>query len=203
MIAWVIDTAASSGIFDRVVVSTDSPDIARVAEAAGAEVPFLRPAHLSDEHTPLLPVMRHAVDALAVPAQDPVTLLFATAVGLRGSDVARGLAALTDHPEANYSLGVVRFSHPIQRALAVGERGDIRLLDPSTANVRTQDLPLTWHDAGQFVCGRAASWLRDSPILENAVGVELPSWRCVDVDTDEDMQRAAIVLGLLAEEGLH
>lgn len=198
MIAWVIDTAVTSGLFDRVVVSTDSTDIARVAEAAGAEVPFVRPASLSDAHTPLLPVMRHAVDTLELPPPAPVALLFATAVGLSAVDIEQGLAVITGRPDVDYALGVVRFAHPIQRALVLDEANRVSLLDPRQAEVRTQDLGPRWYDAGQFVCGRAASWRGDAPVLTRAVGIEVPSWRCVDVDTEEDLQRAAVVLDVLA-----
>jgi N-acylneuraminate cytidylyltransferase len=64
MIVWSIEAALNSGCFDRVIVSTDDEEIAKVAKKYGAEVPFMRPADLSDGHTGTIPVMRHAVDWL-------------------------------------------------------------------------------------------------------------------------------------------
>lgn len=60
MIAWSIEAARSSGLFDRIVVSTDDTEIAEVAKAWGAEVPFMRPEALSDDHAGTTPVIAHA-----------------------------------------------------------------------------------------------------------------------------------------------
>jgi len=65
IIHYSIETAIEAQVFDRVVVSTDDPEIARVAEAGGAEVPFLRPATLADDHTGTNAVVAHAVSQLA------------------------------------------------------------------------------------------------------------------------------------------
>ena len=64
MIAWSIEAAKASGCFDQIIVSTDDDEIARVARAWGATVPFMRPAELADDFTGTLPVMRHAVEWL-------------------------------------------------------------------------------------------------------------------------------------------
>lgn len=64
LIAWSVVTALESPSVGRVVVSTDDEDIARCAREAGAEVPFLRPAHLAEDTTPTEPVLRHVVDEL-------------------------------------------------------------------------------------------------------------------------------------------
>ncbi len=64
IIAYSIRAARECGLFDRIIVSTDSERIAEVAKSAGAEVPFVRPPELSDDHTPTAPVLKHAVDCL-------------------------------------------------------------------------------------------------------------------------------------------
>jgi CMP-N-acetylneuraminic acid synthetase len=71
--------------------------------------------------------------------------------------------------------------------------GLIRMLDPSLALTRTQDLPPRWHDAGQFAWGRTQAWLDGLPILGNAIGYELAAWRTIDLDTEADWTRAEVV----------
>ena len=76
MIAWSIDAALQSGCFDRVIVSTDDAEIADVAQAAGASVPFLRPPELSDDHTGTIPVVAHAVQWHVDAGQAPTQITY-------------------------------------------------------------------------------------------------------------------------------
>ena len=62
MIAWSIEAAQRTGLFDRIVVSTDDEEIASIARKYGADVPFVRPAELSDDHTGTAPVIAHAIE---------------------------------------------------------------------------------------------------------------------------------------------
>ncbi len=201
LVAWAVGTALAARSIDRVVVSTDDPEVAEAATAAGAEVPFVRSADLSDDHTPLVPVVADAVERLGLDRAAAVCCVYPTAVGLLAADIDAGAAALAD-TEAAYVVGVVRYPHPIQRALAVADGGRLRMLEPDLALVRTQDLPARWHDAGQFVWGRAAAWLDRVPVLSDASGVELPGWRAIDLDTEDDWARAELLRPLIAVERL-
>ena len=93
MIAWSIDAARASGLFDRIIVSTDDAGIAEVARAEGAEVPFLRPADLSGDFTPTVDVIAHAVKAIDAIKETSVCCLYATAPFVRASDLAEGVMA--------------------------------------------------------------------------------------------------------------
>ena len=93
MIAWTIRAALESDLFDRIIVSTDDAEIAEVSRVHGADVPFVRPAELSDDHTATIPVIAHAVawqNAHGAQA-DEVCCLYATAPFLEAADVCRGL----------------------------------------------------------------------------------------------------------------
>jgi CMP-N-acetylneuraminic acid synthetase len=76
------------------------------------------------------------------------------------------------------------------------------MVDPSQALTRTQDLEPRWHDAGQFVWGRAEAWLTGVAVLTNAAGYELPVWRTVDLDTEEDWLRAELIHPLIRASAL-
>ena len=201
--AWAIDICQRAGLFDRILVSTDDDEVAAVALAAGAEVPFVRPADRSDDHTPLVPVIAHALEYLGVAPADDVSAccVYPTAVGLDPADLAGAWRQFEASPYA-YLTGVVRYGHPIQRALEVGPDGGLAMIDPEQALTRTQDLEPRWHDAGQFIWGRASAWLAGTPVLTNAAGYELPAWRTIDLDTEEDWLRAQLLLPLIRAASL-
>ena len=163
IIGWSIEVARDSGLFGRIVVSTDDPEIAEIASAAGAEVPFVRPADLATDQAATVPVIAQAVAALAVAPDTPVCCLYATAPFLRADDLAEGLRLL--QAGASYAMAVTRFDYPIQRALRRGADGAVAMMDPALMQVRSQDLEPAWHDAGQFYWARAATWAAEVPVF--------------------------------------
>lgn len=199
LIAWTIDTCLASSCFDRVVVSTDDAEVADIASTSGAEVPFLRDASISDDHTPLAPVMADAVRRLELDSTDAVCCVYPTSIGLQPGDLRAG-AELLAEDGSPYVVAVVRYAHPIQRALVLADDGTLTMADPALALTRTQDLEPRWHDAGQFVWGRAAAWLDETPVLTAARGIEIPAWRVVDLDTEDDWARAELVHELVRAE---
>ncbi|MFZ1482095.1 MAG: pseudaminic acid cytidylyltransferase [Paracoccaceae bacterium] len=196
IIGWSIEVARDSGLFGRIVVSTDDPEIAEIARAAGAEVPFVRPADLATDQAATVPVIAQAVAALAVAPDTPVCCLYATAPFLRADDLAEGLRLL--QAGASYAMAVTRFDYPIQRALRRGADGAVAMMDPALMQVRSQDLEPAWHDAGQFYWARAATWVAEVPVFgPGAHGVALPSHRVVDIDTEDDWTRAEALFTVL------
>ncbi|MFZ1340435.1 MAG: pseudaminic acid cytidylyltransferase [Paracoccaceae bacterium] len=196
IIGWSIEVARDSGLFGRIVVSTDDPEIAEIASAAGAEVPFVRPADLATDQAATVPVIAQAVAALAVAPDTPVCCLYATAPFLRADDLAEGLRLL--QAGASYAMAVTRFDYPIQRALRRGADGAVAMMDPALMQVRSQDLEPAWHDAGQFYWARAATWAAEVPVFgPGAHGVALPSHRVVDIDTEDDWTRAEALFTVL------
>lgn len=196
MIGWSIAAAQASGLFARIVVSTDDATIADVARAQGAEVPFLRPAALADDHAATVPVLAHAVQALGLPPATPVCCLYATAPFVQGADLAQGLRLV--QAGAAYAMAVTRYDYPIQRALRRGADGAVAMMDPAQMQVRSQDLEPAWHDAGQFYWARAATWAAQAPVFgPGAHGVALPSHRVVDIDTPDDWTRAEALFSVL------
>lgn len=201
MIAWPIAAAIGSGCFDRIIVSTDDDEIASVAQAYGAEVPFRRPAELSDDHTPTLPVVAHAVRWQQQRANvDRACCIYATAPMLREGDLRAGLAAL-DAANADYAFSVTSYPFPIQRALRIDSAGCISMFQPEHRETRSQDLDEAFHDAGQFYWGRTAAWLAERPIFDGAsTAVRLPRKRVQDIDTVEDWERAELLSGAMDEQ---
>ncbi len=192
MIAWSIEAALQSGCFDQIAVSTDDAEIAEVARQHGAQVPFMRPAELSDDYTGTTAVIAHSINWFAAQGQTPaqVCCLYATAPFVSADDLLRGLTVLTE-TGSDYAFSVTSFAFPIQRAIRINETGRIEMFNPEHFNTRSQDLEEACHDAGQFYWGRADAWLQGRMIFSPAAApVMLPRHRVQDIDTPEDWARA-------------
>ncbi|MFZ5547954.1 MAG: pseudaminic acid cytidylyltransferase [Pseudomonadota bacterium] len=203
IIAHSIQAARDSGLFDVVLVSTDDDEIAAVARAHGADVPFLRPKELADDHTGTQAVVKQAIEAVAAwhSLPEQACCIYATAPFVRPADLASGLAAL-ESSGAEFAFSVTSFAFPIQRALRLDVDGHIGMMWPEHMATRSQDLEHAWHDAGQFYWGRAEAFLSGVPLYSKAaVGVPLPRHRVQDIDTEEDWRRAELMFQVLQAEG--
>ena len=199
MIAWSIEAALRCNLFERVVVSTDDDEIAKVARRHGAEVPFRRPAALAGHQVPTRPVVLHALQALGVtPASHPYTCtIAATAPFLHEEDLARGRQALAEQG-AEFAFSVARYAYPIQRALKLNAHGRVEMFHPEHRLTRSQDLEPAYHDAGQFYWGLTRSVLADRPTLSPlSVPIVLPEHRVQDIDTPDDWARAERMFRLM------
>lgn len=201
IIAWSIEEAIKSECFDRIIVSTDDVEIAGVAERYGAEVPFIRPAELSDDHTGTTPVIAHAIRWVMEHIQPVanVCCIYATAPFVRATDLSHGLEILKE-TDADYALSVTDYAFPIQRAVRVTSDQRIEMFQPEHFNTRSQDLEHAWHDAGQFCWGRALSWLEERPIFARRTRpVFLPRYRVQDIDTKDDWHQAELMFSFLRD----
>lgn len=192
MIAWPIRAAIQSQCFDRIIVSTDDAEIAQVAKAHGAQVPFVRPPELSDDHTGTIPVIAHAVNWQNHNgrAATEVCCIYATAPFVQASDLQRGLRIL-ESTGADYAISVTSYVFPIQRAIYITPNQRMAMFQPQHFDTRSQDLPEAWHDAGQFYWGKAQAWLQGKVLFSHdAAPVPLSRHRVQDIDTSEDWERA-------------
>lgn len=205
MIAYAIETALATSGVDEVLVSTDSEEIAEIARRFGASVPFVRPAHLADDFCGTTDVIRHAQAWLAENASvyDHLCCLYPTSPLLKVSDFASGLETLKSDPTLQYAFSVGEFAYPVYRALKAGSSGGVAMLFPEHAGSRSQDLPETFHDAGQFYWGRWEAWEQGLPLFDQHTrAITLPRHRVVDIDTEEDWHIAELYAQLLeAREG--
>ncbi|EJZ57178.1 pseudaminic acid CMP-transferase [Pseudomonas fluorescens R124] len=200
MIVRSIRTALDSGLFEQVVVSTDDADIAELALAHGAQVPFLRPAELADDFTGTAAVIVHALQQL--PAFDYACCVYATAPLLQARFLRQGLELLQQHPQTSFAFSVCSFGFPVQRALTLDGQGALTALYPEFRNTRSQDLPEAFQDAGQFYWGRSEAWLRGEVLYSSAsLPVILPRHLVQDIDTLEDWKRAEYLYAALKAGG--
>ncbi len=204
MIAYSIECALRSGLFERVAVSTDDAEIAAIAREFGAEVPFTRPAHLSDDHVGLTDVIAHATQHYKDrhPALEAVCCVYATAPFMAAEDLARGLKLLDDS-HVDYVFSATSFGYPIFRSFHVDAGHGVRMFFPEHFNSRSQDLPEALHDAAQFCWGRVDAWLAKRRVFdEHSRVVLIPRWRVQDIDTEEDWTRAEAMAAYLFTRGV-
>ena len=198
-----IEIAKASQVGGQIFVSTDTAEIGALASSLGVHV-IDRPVDLADDHTPLLPVINHALGVLnelgLVTNPTPVACLYATAVTLDPKDFARAFNQLTQSASLDSGrliTGVVEYPHPIERAMTLTTNSELVAVSPQFAATRTQDLPVHYFDAGAFIWGFAQDWHSPEPDLTRAQGCVLPAWRSVDLDTESDWARAELVISAL------
>lgn len=207
IIVYSIRAALASGLFDRVVVSTDDPRIADVALTHGAEVPFTRPKALADDHATTASVMVHALQTLQAQGHhaELACCIYATAPLLQQRYLRAGFEMLRDQPQRSFAFSVCSVGFPVQRALTLTGDGALTPLYPQYRDTRSQDLPHAYQDAGQFYWGRSDAWLRGKVLFsEQSLPVMLPRHLVQDIDTEDDWRRVEyLYAALLAAGELH
>ncbi len=201
MIAWSIKAAKESGLFDRIIVSTDDVEIAEVARAWDAETPFVRPPELSNDFAGTTEVIAHATQwALNEGMKlDAVCCIYATAPLIQVEDLKRGLSAL-ESGRWDYVFSVTEFAAPIFRAFKQTADGSIEMFFPEHFATRSQDLPVAFHDAGQFYWGRPNAWTEGKIIFgRHSAPVNIPRWRVQDIDNWGDWISAELLFKQLGD----
>ena len=199
MMAWPLAAAVESQCFEKIIVSTDDPDIANIARTHGAWVPFVRPAELADDHSTTIAVIAHAIEWLRNNGHEPVEVccLYATAPFVAVADLQHGLQLLQSN-DCDYVFTVTAYPFPIQRALRQTQNGRVEMFNPGNFNVRSQDLEPAFHDAAQFYWGRAEAWLASRPLFAaGSIPLLLPSHRVQDIDTVDDWKRAELMFNAM------
>ena len=192
VIQYSIDAAIKSGLFSKVIVSTDSEDIAKIAIECGAEVPFIRPHDLSDDVTPVRDVVHHALKYFQQEniSYEYACCILATAPFIRVEDLKKGLHIIKEK-KATSVFTVTTYAFPIFRALKISKNNQLEMFWPEHKLTRSNDLPEAYHDAGQFYWLDTTKFLKTSEIFtSDAVPVILPRFMVQDIDTEEDWEAA-------------
>lgn len=202
MMAYVLDAARNSGLFDKVHVSTDSPRIADLAGELGFAPEFKRPAELADDMTPLLPVLKWVVEHYAERGEvyDEVFLLMPCAPMIEADDLRAGHEVFRRHGGAKPLMAMAPYPVPVEWAFDLASDGAITAVDPAALSIRSQDLRTRYYDAGMFDIYSRDHLLSGKEIGEHGfVSVVVPAHKAVDIDTPEDWAMAeALYRGLEA-----
>jgi len=195
IIAYSIETALQSGVFDTVLVSTDDENIAKIARQHGADVPFMRPQFLADDYTNTADVIEHAVTEWKKMGNevDLVCCIYPTAPFIQKKYIVEAINALKKQKNKRSAFSVCKFNYPIQRSFMIESPNDTIIpIDKSALPKRSQDLPSVFHDAGQFYLSKADDVLSRSCDVFSAssIPIILPHYLVQDIDDEDDWRRA-------------
>jgi pseudaminic acid cytidylyltransferase len=199
LIAYSIEAALASNCFDKIIVSTDDEEIAKIAKQFGAEVPFMRPNGIADDYATTMDVIKHAISWLNDNQNkvEYVCCIYATAPFLTAQIIQQAYEQLVKGG-FNYTFSATSYAFPVQRALKLKNNGSIEMFMPEHMNTRSQDLEEAYHDAGQFYWGKAVAFLNQRAIFSpQSNAFLLPRNSVQDIDTLEDWNNAEVMFELL------
>ena len=189
-----IRAALASGCFSEVMVSTDDSEIAAVAKANGASVPFLRSSENSSDVAGTVSVLIEVLEryAAADTKFDLACCLYPTAVFATPDLLRRARNMLCADQGTDSVMPIVRYGYPIQRSLRL-QNGLLSMRWPEHLQTRSQDLELSYHDAGQFYWFWVDRFLRTKRLMTDATrGIELSDSEAQDIDNETDWALAEL-----------
>ncbi|MDC6449550.1 pseudaminic acid cytidylyltransferase [Pseudomonadales bacterium] len=200
LLKYSIEAARESGLFEKIIVTTDDHEIAEVAKSYKADVPFVRPAELSDDFTTTAEVVKHALEWMKNKGYNYEfsCTIYATAPFLEARYILEGYSALINSSAVS-AFSATSSSFPMQRMFKINGEGRCEMFFPEYYSVRSQDLEASYHDAGQFYWSRI---YRSSEALmfgKDSIPVILPRHLVQDIDTEEDWVRAELMYKVMQE----
>lgn len=184
IIAYSIEVALKSGLFEEVMVSTDDPEIAEVAKKYGAKVPFMRSQKTANDFATTNDVLKEVLDKYRELGEefDNMCCLYATAPLVKCEDIERAYNLL-NQSQFTVIYPVVAFSYTIWRCLDVAEDGSMKRHWPEFEQSRSQDLPIEYHDSGTFYWYKVKDWYSRNRVL-GAIIVDETTVQDIDTETD-------------------
>ena len=194
IISYPIQMAKTAGIFDVIHVSTDSLEIAKVAEQFGCKTDFLRPDYLSGDDVPMMACIKYVIDEYDKLGMcfDTAALLYATSPLMHHEDLKCACEQFEQTDGSRPILAVATFPTPVEHAFRMNARQELCPIRPDALSMRTQDLPRSYYDAGMFAIYspekiKASS---NSGDFHDFSGYEVPISRVTDIDWPEDWVNA-------------
>ncbi len=202
IIAYAIEAALVSNLFDEVMVSTDDLDIAKIAKKYGATVPFLRSEKNANDYATTIDVIDEVITCYKAKGKifKTTCCLYATAPFVTDKTITSAYKILINN-QFDTVFPVMNFSFPIQRALKIDSNNKMKLFQPKHLNSRSQDLEKAYHDAGQFYWFYTDKIILNKKLWTDNTGViVIKESEGQDIDTIEDWKLAEIKYKLLHEK---
>lgn len=195
MLAYSIEAALSTGLFEEVMVSTDDEEIAEVARQYGAKVPFMRSAETANDYATTADVLHEVIGKYKKEGEDfdNFCCIYATAPMIQSKDIISAYERLRSS-DFTIVYPVVTFSYPIWRCLDLAEDGSMKRHWPEFENSRSQDLPKQYHDTGTFYWYKTEEWIAGNI---HVGGIEVDETTIQDIDTETDWKLAEMKYKLL------
>ena len=195
------ETIKKSKIFNEIVLSSDSDKILALGKKIGFTKLIKRPKKLSDDYTGTKEVIAHAIKILKKKTNiSNVCCVYPCNPFLQIRDLKKAFNLIKNNRKS-FFLSISNYSHPTERAFFFNKRNNrIKNINNKFSEFRTQDIIPKYFDAGQFYLASKTIWLKKK--ITNKIGIVIPSWRVVDIDTIEDWKRAELFYKFLKKEKL-
>jgi pseudaminic acid cytidylyltransferase len=190
----VIETCKRASVVDRIIVSTEDIEIAEKARIWGAEVPSLRAADLAGDFTSTQAVIKAAISDYEIPNDEILICVYPTAVGLLTDDLSR-MASANFPNGTTYAVTVTEIMQSPLRSFKLGPSGTgLFPLFPENMELRSQELPPVFSDAGMAYGAKASTWLLDENIFSDlSQPITIPTHRGWDINTEIDWRIAELL----------
>jgi pseudaminic acid cytidylyltransferase len=201
IIAYTIEVATQSGVFDEVMVSTDDEEIAKLSTYYGASVPFFRSSKTADDFATTVAVLEEVLNNYKEKGRefDYACCIYPTSPLIQVEKLKHAMD-LIESKKFDSVFPVLKFSYPIWRSLKI-EAGKAFMNWPEYLNTRSQDLPASFHDAGQFYWLCVTCFLKNLSLFTNNSGVlELDELEVQDIDHLTDWKLAELKYQLLKSQ---
>lgn len=203
IIAYSIETALASNLFDKVIVSTEDTEIAEISKKNGAQVPFLRSIDNASDYATLSEVIEEVVQGIEKQEgifYEALCCMLPTAPLTSVKHIKDSLSLL-ESDEVHSVTPVVPFSYPIWRSLKINDKNRLEMIWPQYLNTRSQDLPEAYHDAGTFYWIRRDRFMHQKTFFtSNNKPFVLNEMEVQDIDNLDDWRLAELKYKLLNEE---
>lgn len=202
IIAYSIEAALESGVFEEVMVSTDSEEIAKISVKYGAKIPFLRSEATSGDHAVTEDVLIEVIEKYKELGfnYDLICCIYPTAPFIDAHKVRSAIELLKNNSEADSVIPVVRYSFPPQRAVVIRD-GYVKYQYPENSLKRSQDLEPVFHDCGQFYVCRTNALLKYRDVIcPNSLPLEMPEEQVQDIDNLSDWKIAEMKYMLMKQK---
>ena len=200
ILQYSIEAALSSGIFDEVMVSTDDEEIAQVAKAAGANIPFMRSEKTSNDYATTADVLMEVIEEYKKLGQEfaYTCCIYPTAPFITAEKLQKAFSIIKEQNAAQLKP-VIAYSFPPQRCEVVRD-GKLEMLHPEHRNTRSQDLEPYYHDCGQFYFYDTKELIKGNGIIvENVIPMVLSELEVQDIDNETDWKLAEIKYKMMVE----
>lgn len=202
LIAYSLNVATESGLFDKIHVSTDSEDIRTIVEKLGYKVDFMRSSELADDHTGLVPVLKWVHEQYKNKGEffEEVCCIFPTAPLLQSKDLIEAFDLFHKNNNKNPLLVVAPYPVPVEWAFYRDENTFLTPRDPNSLTIRSQDIKNAFYESGPFTIWNSSHLQSENPFKqEQFISFQIDKAQAVDIDDPEDMELAkALFLGRLS-----
>ncbi len=187
-----IENIKKTKIFSKIILSSDSKKIINLAKKFKVDIIINRNGYLASNEATTLEVIKDVIKKIDYKTFEYVCCIYPCNPLLLKIDLKKTYEKVKKNHK-KFVFPVSEYPHPIERAFILNKKNEIRFLNKLNANLNTQSFIQKYHDAGQFYWGTKQNWLSSKSLHNNSIGYEIPRYRAVDIDNEQDWDLAKVL----------